>query len=213
MDLYLKRQRKQRARTREQVKSENRNNQGYDACDEADNSNEQNVKCNPENHDMYSDQDYDELGRGAQRKIRNKERIAHEKKLSEENSDEEYDRLARKVWKKSEVEKTRNRAKKQNTSDSNSDNLLNSEKEYSKLVSEGLNKECKRDIMESNDRETTDNDTEDKCEEEVYDEEERTNTGKKNEGFECVEISDSDESRKLDPDYLCSDQSDSNTCT
>lgn len=203
------------AQAREQVKSEERNNADYDACDEADNSNEQNVKWNPEDHDMYSDQDYEELGRRAQRKIRKKKRIAQEKKHSEEDSDEEYDRLARKVWKNSDVEKTRTRAKKQNTSDTNSDNLLNSDAEYSKLVSEGLNKECKSDIIESNGRETPDNDTEDKCEEEVYDEEEGTNTcnGKKNEGFECVEISDSDESRKLDPDYLCSEESDSDTCT
>ena len=213
VDSYLKRQRKQRARTREQAKSEKRNNEDYDACDEADNSNEQNVKCNPEDHDMYSDQDYEELGRRAQRKIRNKKRIAQEKKHSEEDSDEEYDRLARKVWKNSEVEKTRTRAKKQNTSDSNSDSLLNSDEEYRKLVSGGLNKECKRDIMESNGRETTANGTEDKCEEEIYDTEESTNNGKKNEGFQCVEISDSDESRKLDPDYLCSEESDSDTCT
>ena len=166
-----------------------------------------------QNHDMYSDQGYEELGRRAQRKIRKKKRIAQEKKHSEEDSDEEYDRLARKVWKNSDVEKTRTRAKKQNTSDTNSDNLLNSDAEYSKLVSEGLNKECKSDIIESNGRETLDNDTEDKCEEEVYDEEEGTNNGKKNEGFECVEISDIDESRKLDPDYLCSEESDSDTCT
>lgn len=67
--------------------------------------------------------------------------------------------------------------------------------------------------MENNGRETTGNGTEDKCEEEIYDTEESTNNGKKNEGFECVEISDSDESRKFDPDYLCSEESDSDTCT
>ena len=52
---------------------------------------------------MYSDQDYEELGRRAQRKIRKKERVAREKKRSKEDSDEEYDRLAWKVWKKNEV--------------------------------------------------------------------------------------------------------------
>ena len=61
--------------------------------------------------------------------------------------------------------------------------------------------------MESNDRETTDNDAEEECEEEIYDEEESTNNGRKNKGFECVEKSDSDESQKLDPDYLCSEDS------
>ena len=277
MDSYLKRQRKQRAQTSEQFKSEKRNNEDYDACDEADNSNRQNAKCNPEDNDMYSNQDYEELGRRAQRKIRNKKRIVHEKthseedsdeeydrpackvwkknevekirttakqnvkcnpeykdihsdqdyeelgrraqrkirntkkiaqekKHCEEDSDEEYDRLAHKVWKKNEVEKTRARAKKQNTRESKSN------KEYSKLVSEGFNKECNRDIMESNNREISDNDTEDKCEEEIYDEEESANNSK-NESFECVEISDSDESQKLDPDYLCSEESDLDTCT
>ena len=128
----------------------------------------QNVEFNPEDNDMYSDQDYEDLGRRrTQRKIKNKRRIAQEKKHREEDNDKDYDRLAHKVWKKSEVEKTKPRAKKQNTSDSNSDDVLNSDKEYSKLVSEGWNKECKRDIMESNDRETTDNDTEEECEEEI----------------------------------------------
>ena len=145
----------------------------------------QNVKCNPEYKDMRSNQDYEELGR-AQRKIRNPKKIAQEKKHCEEDSDEEYDRLGCKVWKKNEVEETRVRAKEQNASDSNSD------KEYSKLVSEGLNKECNRDIMGSNDREISGNDTEDKCEEEIYDKEESANNSKKNKGFECVEISDSD---------------------
>ena len=70
-----------------------------------------------------------------------------------------------------------------------------------------------RHTMESNDREISDNDTEDKCEEEIYDEEESANNSKKNQVFECVEISDSDESRKLDPDYLCSEESDSDTST
>ena len=173
----------------------------------------QNVKSNPEDSDIYSDQDDEESGRRAERKIRNKKRIAQEKKHSGEDSDEEYDRLARKVWKRSEVAKTGTRAKKENTSDSNSDNLLNSNKEYSKLVSEGLNKECQRDIMEGIDRETADNDTEDNCEEEIYDVEESTNNGEKNGGLECVEIYDSDESRNLDPDYLCSEDFDSDTCT
>ena len=111
VDSYLKRQRKQRAQTSEQVKSEKRNNKDYDACDKADNSNGQNVKCNPDKNDMYSNQDYEELGRRAQRKIRNKKRIVHEKTHTEEDSHEEYDRPARKVWKKNEVEKTRARAK------------------------------------------------------------------------------------------------------
>ena len=75
-------------------------------------------------------------------------------------------------------------------------------------MSEGLNAECKGEIMESNDRESSDNDTKDKCEGEIYNEEENSNR-KKNE--ECVEISDSEESRKLEPDYLCSEESDSVT--
>ena len=87
----------------------------------------QNVEFNPEDNDMYSDQDYEDLGRRTQRKIKNKRRIAQEKKHREEDSDEDYDRLAHKVWKKSEVEKTKPRAKKQNTSDSYSDDLLNSD--------------------------------------------------------------------------------------
>ena len=36
VDSYLKRQRKQRAQTSEQFKSEKTNNEDYDACDEAD---------------------------------------------------------------------------------------------------------------------------------------------------------------------------------
>lgn len=115
VNSYLKRQRKQRARTNEQA-----------TCDEADNSNEQNMKCDPENNDMYSDQDYEELGRRAQGKIRSREEKTREKKRSKEDSDEEYDRLAHKAWKKNEVEKTRARGKKQNarTSDSTSDDLV-----------------------------------------------------------------------------------------
>ena len=208
VNSYLKRQRKQREQTNEQVKSDKRNckgniNEEYDACDEADNSNGQNATCNPEDNDMYNKQDYEELGRRARRKIWNKERKAQEKKRSKEESDEEYDRLARKVWKKNEVEKTRSRVKKRNTSDSNSDDLLESDKEYSKLVSEGFNK-CKGDIMESND--SSDNDTEDKYEEEIYNKEESANHRKKNEDFERVEISDSDESQKLDPNYPCGEE-------
>ena len=217
---YLKRQRKQRAWTNEQATSDKKNfkgnlNEEYDACDEADNSNEQNMKCNPEDNDMYSDQDYEELGRRAQGKIRSREEKTREKKRSKEDSDEEYDRLAHKAWKKNEVEKTRARAKKQNarTSDSTSDDLVDSDKEYRKLVTEGLNAECKGDIMESNHKESFDNDTEDKWEEEIYSEEENANTRNKNEDFECVEISDSEESRKLDPDYLCSEESDPDTST
>lgn len=204
VNSYLKRQRKQRARTNEQA-----------TCDEADNSNEQNMKCDPEDNDMYSDQDYEELGRRAQGKIRSREEKTREKKRSKEDSDEEYDRLAHKAWKKNEVEKTRARGKKQNarTSDSTSDDLVDSDKEYRKLVIEGLNAECKGDIMESNHKESFDNDTEDKWEEEIYSEEENANTRNKNEDFECVEISDSEESRKLDPDYLCSEESDPDTST
>lgn len=109
MISYLKRQIKQRARTNEQAKSDKKNfkgnlNEEYNACDEADNSNGQNVKCDPENNDMYSDQDYEELGRRAQVKIRSREEKTREKKRSKEDSDEEYDRLAHKVWKKNEVE-------------------------------------------------------------------------------------------------------------
>ena len=173
------------------------------------------MKCDPEDNDMYSDQDYEELGRRAQGKIRSREEKTREKKRSKEDSDEEYDRLAHKAWKKNEVEKTRARAKKQNarTSDSTSDDLVDSDKEYRKLVTEGLNAECKGDIMESNHKESFDNDTEDKWEEEIYSEEENANTRNKNEDFECVEISDSEESRKLDPDYLCSEESDPDTST
>ena len=173
------------------------------------------MKCDPEDNDMYSDQDYEELGRRAQGKIRSREEKTREKKRSKEDSDEEYDRLAHKAWKKNEVEKTRARGKKQNarTSDSTSDDLVDSDKEYRKLVIEGLNAECKGDIMESNHKESFDNDTEDKWEEEIYSEEENANTRNKNEDFECVKISDSEESRKLDPDYLCSEESDPDTST
>lgn len=203
-EFVLKKAKKQRARTNEQA-----------TCDEADNSNEQNMKCDPEDNDMYSDQDYEELGRRAQGKIRSREEKTREKKRSKEDCDEEYDRLAHKAWKKNEVEKTRARGKKQNarTSDSTSDDLVDSDKEYRKLVIEGLNAECKGDIMESNHKESFDNDTEDKWEEEIYSEEENANTRNKNEDFECVEISDSEESRKLDPDYLCSEESDPDTST
>ena len=211
VNSYLKRQRKQKTRTNDE--SDKRSCKGningeYDACDEADNCNGQNVKCNPEDNDVCSEQDYEELGRRAQEKIRKREEKNRERKRSKEDSDEEYDRLAHKVWKKDEVEKTRARAKKRNTSDIASDDLLDTDKEYWKLVSEGLNAECKGEIMESNDRESSDNDTKDKCEGEIYNEEENANR-KKNE--DCVEISDSEESRKLDPDYLCSEESDSVT--
>ena len=209
VDSYLKRQRKQRAQKNEKVTSDKRNykgnvNEDYDACDEADNSKGKNVKCNPEDSDMDNDQDYEELGRRAQRKIRKRE-IARENKRSNEDSDEEYDRLARKVWKK---KKNKNRI----TSDSNSDYLLDgSDEEYIKLVSEGLNEECQGDIMESNNSEGSNNDADDKCEE-IYNEEESTNSFNKNEDLvECVEISDSEESRTLDPDYLCTEVSDSDT--
>ena len=170
VNSYLKRQRKQRAQTNEQVESDERNctgniNEEYDACDEADNSNGQNVNSNPEDIDMYNDQDYEEIGRRAQRKIRKKERVAREKKRSKEDSDEEYDRLARKVW---------------------------------------------------NDRESSDNDTEDRCEEEIYEgnaEESAKNRKKNVEDVERVEISDSGESQILDPDYLCDEEPDSDTST
>lgn len=59
---------------------------------------------------------------------------------------------------------------------------------------EGLNVECKGDIMESNYKESFDNDIEDKWEEEIYSEEENVNICNKNEDFECVEIFDSEES-------------------
>jgi len=149
VNSYLNRKRKQRADERN---CKGNTNEEYD-------SNGQNVKCNPEDIDMNSDQDYEELGRRAQRKIRKKERVAREKKRSKEDSDEEYDRLALKVWEKNEDEKTRAVAKKRNTSDSDGDYLLDSDKEYSKLVSESLNEECKGGIVESNDRESSDNDT------------------------------------------------------
>ena len=242
VNSYLNRTRKQRAQTNKQVESDERNcrgntNEEYDACNEADNSNRQNVKCNPEDIDMNSDQDYEELGRRAQRKIRKKERVAREKKRSKEDSDKEYDRLARKVWEKNEDEKTRAAAKKRNTgdsngdylpdsdkefsklvrntSDSNGDYLLDSDKEYSKLVSESLNEECKGGIVESNDREISDNDTEGQCEEEIYKDnvEESAKNLTQNEDFERVEVSESEESQILDPDYLCDEEPVSDTST
>ena len=242
VNSYLDRKRKQRAQTNKQVESDEKNckgntNEEYDACDEADNSNGQNLKCNPEDIDMNSDQDYEELGRRAQRKIRKKERVARQKKRSKEDSDEEYDRLAGKVWEKNEDQKTRAGAKKRNTSDSNGDYLpdsdkefsklvrntsdsngdylLDSDKEYSKLVSESLNEECKGGIVESNDRESSDNDTEGQCEEGIYKDnaEESAKNRTKNEDFERVEISDSEESQILDPDYLCDEEPVSDTST
>ena len=65
--------------------------------------------------------------------------------------------------------------------------------------------------MESNDRESSSNDTENTCENEIYKDEESANSRKKNKHFECVDISDSEESLKLDPDYLCSKESGSDT--
>ena len=62
------------------------------------------MKCNPEDIGMNSDQDYEKLGRRAQRKIRKKERLARER--NKEDSDEEYDRLALKVSEKNKDEKT-----------------------------------------------------------------------------------------------------------
>ena len=133
VNSYLKRQRKQKLRTNDE--SDKRSCKGningeYDACDEADNCNGQNVKCNTEDNDVCSEQDYEELGRRAQEKIRKREEKNRERKRSKEDSDEEYDRLAHKVWKKDEVEKTRARAKKRNTSDIASDDLLDTDKEY-----------------------------------------------------------------------------------
>ena len=55
------------------------------------------MKCNPEDINTNSDQDYKELG---QRKIRKKERVARPKKRSKGDSDKEYDRFALKVWEK-----------------------------------------------------------------------------------------------------------------
>ena len=217
VNSYLKQQRNQRAGTNEQVKSDKRSckgnvNEEYDSCDEANDFSGQNVKCNPEDNDMYSDQDFEKLGRRAERKIRKRKRKAREKKHNKEGSDEEYDRLVHKVWKNNEVKKTRGRAKKRNTSDSNSDYLLDSSKEYSRLESERFNEEWKGNIMESNDGESSSNaDIENTCEDEIYKDEESTNSRKKNEHFACVEMSDSEESLKLDPDYLCSKESDSDT--
>ena len=199
VNSYLQRKRKQRA---EERNCKRNTNDEYDACDEADNSNGQNVKCNPEDIGMNSDQDYEELGRRAQRKIRKKERLAREKKRIKEDSDEEYDRLALKVWEKNKDEKTRAVAKKRNSSDSNGDYLLDSDKEYSKLVSESLNEECKGGIVESNDRESSDNDTEESAKNRTM-----------NEAFERVEISDSEDSQILDPDYLCDEEPVSDTST
>lgn len=55
----------------QKVKSDKRNykwdinNEAYDACNEADNSNSQKMKFSPEDNDIYSDQDFEELGRKA----------------------------------------------------------------------------------------------------------------------------------------------------
>lgn len=69
--------------------------------------------------------------------------------------------------------------------------------------------------MESNDRESSDNDTEGQCEEEIYKDnaEESAKNRTKNEAFERVEISDSEESQILDPDYLCDEEPVSDTST
>lgn len=124
VNSYLNRKRKRA----DERNCKGNTNEEYDTCDEADNSNGQNVKCNPEDINMNSNQDYEELGRRAQRKIRKKERVAREKKRSKEDSDEEYDRLALKVWEKNEDEKKRAVAKKRNTSDSDGDYLLDSDR-------------------------------------------------------------------------------------
>lgn len=64
------------------------------------------------------------------------------------------------MWEKNEDEKIRVVVKKWNISDSDGDYFFDSDKEYSKLVSESLNEECKGGIVESNDRESFDNDIE-----------------------------------------------------
>ena len=64
----------------------------YDACDKANNFSEQNVKCSPEDNDVYSDQDFEELGRRCERKITKRKTKGREKKHNKEDSDEEYDR-------------------------------------------------------------------------------------------------------------------------
>ena len=217
---YLKRQRKQRAQTNKKVKLDERNctgniNEDYDTCDEADNPNGQNVKSNPEGKQMYSNRDYEKLARLAQKQLRKKERVAREKKRSNEDSDEEYNRLAGKVWKKDKNKKTKTGFTKQDTSDSNIDNLLDTDEEYSKLVSKSLKEKCKGGLIESNNRESSDTNTESRCEEEIYSDnaENSAENRKKNKDVESVEISDSDESQILDPDYLCNEEPNSDTST
>ena len=102
VNSYLKQERNQRAGTNEQVKSDNRSckeniNEEYDSCDEANDFSKQNVKCNPEDNNMYGDQDFEELGRRAERKIRRRKTKAREKKHNEE------DGLVHKVWNKNEA--------------------------------------------------------------------------------------------------------------
>jgi len=99
---------KSKSRDDKQVKSDKRscngNNEEYDACDDNNNFSWKNFKCKPEDNEMYSDQDFEELGR-AERKIMKRKRKAREKKHNKEGSDKEYDRLVHKVWKKNEIEK------------------------------------------------------------------------------------------------------------
>ena len=72
-----------------------------------------------------------------------------------------------------------------------------------------------KETVESNDRESSDDNTEDQCEEVIYKDnvEESAKNRTKNEAFEHVEISDSEENQILDPDYLCDEEPVSDTST
>lgn len=140
-------------------------------CHKGDTALESEIKWSPEENSESSDEDYEELRKRAQRKIRKRRRRVEcqTKKSAKSNrieaslpldSDDEYDILARKVWKKREENREKRGEQKKAQTKTRKHVSVSSDKEDYRLTSGVLEEDKKGDRMMSSDEEELQSDGE-----------------------------------------------------
>ena len=186
------------------------------------------MKGSPEENSESSDEDYEELRKRAERKIRKRRsRVEHQTKKSAKSnrieasllldSDNEYDILARKVWKKQEENRVKRGEQKETQTKTGTHVSVSSDKEDYRLTSEVLEEDKKGDRMKSSDEK----ELQSYGEFDVAGKDGRgdSTNHEQNAAFElsnaehAVVVYDSEDECIADPDYVCKAESYSSAST
>lgn len=178
-------------------------------CHKGDAAHESEFNWSPEENSESSDEDYEGLRQRAQRKIRKRRRRAERQtKKSAKcdrieaslplDSDDEYDNLARKVWKKQEENRVKRGEQKETQTKPRNHVIVSSDKEDYMLTSGVLEEGKKGDRMKNSVEEELQNDGEF----DVAGKDEQNKHFELSHAEDAVEVYDSEDECKADPDYV-----------